>query len=64
MDSPYKLSISKGSSVEKYFHLAENGSIQNQLLKNDRLILHTKDTAGIEQILKGIFLSTDFEISV
>ena len=57
MDYPYKLSISEGSSVEKYFHLAENGSIQNQLLMNNKLVLHTKDTAGIEQMLKGNFSS-------
>ena len=51
--SPYKISLSKGGSVEKYFTTAENGSIYNDIVKNGKIQLHVSDVAAVKQMLSG-----------
>ena len=64
LDSSYKISVSKGSSVEKYFTQAENGSIYNQILKNGKINLHKKDIFAIENMKKGIQIQNYFAVTL
>ena len=62
LDSSYKISVSKGSSVEKYFTQAENGSIYIEILKNGKINLHKKDIFAIENMKKGIQIQNYFAV--
>ena len=64
LDSSYKISVSKGSSVEKYFTQAENGSIYNEILKNGKINLHKKDIFAIENMKKGIQIQNYFAVTL
>ena len=55
LDSSYKISVSKGSSVEKYFTQAENGSIYNQILRSNKINLQNKTFFAIEQMIAGMY---------
>ena len=56
INSDYKLAVSKGSSVEKYFTEAENGSIQHQLLSQGKIISRGKDNAATKLMIeRGTF---------
>ena len=54
LESSYKITLSKGSSVEKYFTQAENGSIYNQILRSNKINLQNKTFFAIEQMIAGI----------
>ena len=60
INSDYKLAVSKGSSVEKYFTEAENGSIQHQLLSQGKIISRGKDHAATKLMIE---IGTFFLIS-
>ena len=53
LESPYHLLVTNGTSVHKMFTQAENNTIYNQIVMNDRLGLVKTDREAVRQLKEG-----------
>ena len=61
ISSDYKLAVSKGSSVEKYFTDSERGSIQHQLLSHGKIISRGNETVAAKLMIEASLMKANSE---